>query len=107
MRVHPQKPNLTICEVDVGNERQYQVVCGAKNLVNGAKVIFALPNAMLFNGKKISKMNFAGIRSAGMICAIDELLPFQAPTNDIVLLPSSAQIGDQNPLQYVPAADIV
>lgn len=107
LRVHPQKPNLTICEVDVGNERQYQVVCGAKNLVNGAKVIFALPNAMLFNGKKISKMNFAGIRSAGMICAIDELIPFQAPTNDIVLLPSSAQIGDQNPLQYVPAADIV
>ncbi len=107
LKPHPQKTNLTVCQVDTGLHGQYQVVCGAQNLTLHAKVIFALPKAILFNGIKISKANFAGMRSNGMICALDELIPFQSRTNQIVILPSSAELGSLNPLQYLTLADVI
>ena len=103
---HPKRSNLTVCQVTTG-KTEYQVICGAKNLGLNRKVIFALPNARLFNGRKITKMNFAGIRSSGMICALDEIIPFQVSTPEIVLLSTTAEVGNRNPCQYLPAADLI
>ena len=65
---HPDSEKLNICMVDLGNET-VQIVCGAKNVDAGQKVIVAKIGATLPGGIKIEKAKLRGIESNGMICA--------------------------------------
>lgn len=79
VKPHPDADKLVICDVDTGNSETSQIVCGAPNVETGQKVPVAtvgsvlpepLPDGSPF---KIRKAKIRGQKSAGMICAEDEL----------------------------------
>ncbi len=107
LKPHPTKNQLTICQVLVNENEKYQVICGATNLKINLKIVFAKPKAILFNQKKITKANFAGVRSEGMICALYEVMPDQKVSNEIIVLPQNAQNGDSEPLKYLHFDDVI
>ena len=51
---HPDSDHLNVCMVDIGNS-VVQIVCGAKNVKEGLKVIVALPGAVLPGNFEIKK----------------------------------------------------
>jgi len=69
---HPQADRLTVCTVDVGNEK-LTAICGAPNAKPGLIVFFAKVGAVLANGTKLKKAKIRGVESFGMILAEDEL----------------------------------
>lgn len=70
--MHPDSDHLHVCQVDVG-DKTTQIVCGAKNVREGIKVIVALPGAILPGDFEIKKSKIRGVESNGMICALFEL----------------------------------
>ncbi len=69
---HPDADKLSLCQVNVGQE-VLQIICGASNVAEGAKVPVALPGSTLPNGTKIKKAKLRGVESNGMICSVQEL----------------------------------
>jgi phenylalanyl-tRNA synthetase beta chain len=70
---HPDADRLQLTKVDVGEERPFQIVCGAWNFGAGAKVAVALPGATLPNGLTLERRKLRGQVSEGMILAEDEV----------------------------------
>jgi len=70
---HPHADRLQLTKVDVGEDRPYQIVCGAWNFGAGAKVAVALPGATLPNGLTLERRKLRGEVSEGMILAEDEV----------------------------------
>lgn len=69
---HPDSDHLHVCKVNVGKEI-VQIVCGAKNVRKGIKVIVALPGCILPGDFEIKSGKIRGQESNGMICALFEL----------------------------------
>lgn len=70
---HPGADRLQLTKVDVGEDRPYQIVCGAWNFGAGATVAVALPGATLANGLTLERRKLRGETSEGMILAEDEV----------------------------------
>ncbi len=71
---HPDSDHLSVCDVDIGDDENYQIVCGAPNVKAGIKVPIAKVGATLDNGSfKIKKAKLRGVPSKGMICSGKEL----------------------------------
>lgn len=96
---HPDADHLHICQIDVGEEAPYQIVCGAPNIAEGQNVIVALPSARIAGNVKIKKAKMRGVESRGMVCALQEIgfpekvVPKEF-TNGIYVLPKEAKPGD-------------
>src|SRR5690348_12978470 len=72
---HPKSRNpLWIHLVDLGGGKLEQIVAGAPNAVPGSLVPVALPGTTTPSGKPVRDAVMADYRSAGMLCASDELL---------------------------------
>ena len=69
---HPDAEKLNVCQVNVGEEENLQIVCGAPNVDAGQYVIVAKVGAKL-PGIKIKKAKLRGVESQGMICSLSEL----------------------------------
>jgi len=89
---HPNADRLRVCMVDVGQEQQLQIVCGASNARAGLKVAVALVDAVLPNGMQIKKAALRGVESTGMLCSIVEL-GLAENSQGILELPTDAPIG--------------
>jgi phenylalanyl-tRNA synthetase beta chain len=70
---HPNADRLQLCRVDVGEDRPYQIVCGAWNFGAGAKVAVALPGSTIAGGLTLERRKLRGETSEGMILAEDEI----------------------------------
>lgn len=74
---HPNADRLKLTQVNVGEGKPLQIVCGAPNVAKGQKVPVALVGTTLFDDKgqpwKIKKGKIRGEASHGMICAEDEI----------------------------------
>ncbi len=70
---HPDSDHLWICEIDVGGERNLQIVTGAQNLSEGDIVPVALNNSVVAGGHKITTGKLRGVNSEGMLCSLGEL----------------------------------
>ncbi|PYZ97273.1 phenylalanine--tRNA ligase subunit beta [Alteribacter lacisalsi] len=70
---HPDADKLKVCQVDVGEEENVQIVCGAKNVGKGQYVPVAKVGARLPGDFKIKKAKLRGQVSQGMICSLQEL----------------------------------
>ncbi len=70
---HPNSDHLHVCTVDVGQGEPLQVVCGAPNVFQGARVCCALVGAQLPGDIKIKKGKIRGVESFGMLCSGTEL----------------------------------
>ena len=94
---HPDADKLSLCKVYDGQDH-YQVVCGAANVAQGQKIIFAKIGAVLPGNFKIKAAKLRGVDSQGMICSAKEigipqelLLPSQK--EGILELDQSAPLG--------------
>ncbi|WP_461810919.1 phenylalanine--tRNA ligase subunit beta [Faecalimonas sp.] len=78
---HPDADKLVVCQVNVGEEI-VQIVTGAKNVFEGAKIPVVLDGGRVAGGHdgkktpggvKIKKGKLRGVESFGMMCSIEEL----------------------------------
>jgi len=101
LQQHPNADRLTLATLDIGNEN-ITVVCGAKNLLEGQRVVFAKPGARLIdpeNGRHevLKVVRIRGIESAGMICSKRELGLGEDHTGILILdkgAPTGAPLSD-------------
>ena len=105
--LHPDSDHLHICQVNVGDKDNFQIVCGAPNVREGIKVIVALPGALLPGDFVIKKSKLRGVESNGMICALYELgleeKTDEAYSRGIEELGSDAVVGS-DPIVYLGLA---
>src|SRR4051812_40168502 len=89
---HPNADRLQLTKVDVGEDRPYQIVCGAWNFGAGATVAVALPGATVANGLTLERRKLRGEVSEGMILAEDEI-DLGADHDGIMVLDDSLEPG--------------
>lgn len=70
---HPNSDKLSVTKVDDGSGELLDVVCGAQNIVVGAKYPFARTGTVMPAGIKIEKRKIRGETSNGMLCSAREL----------------------------------
>ena len=80
---HPDADKLVVCQVNVGQDEDIQIVTGAPNVFEGAIVPVVLDGGRVAGGHdgspnpeggiKIKKGKLRGVPSAGMMCSIEEL----------------------------------
>ena len=109
---HPNADKLSVCQVNVGGEDGVvQIVCGAKNVAAGQKIIVAKPGAVLPGNFKIKKSKLRGEESNGMCCSLKELgieqkLVPQAYADGIFVCADDAPVG-MDALEYLKFHDTV
>lgn len=116
---HPDADKLVICKVNVGSET-LQIVTGAPNVFEGAKVPVVLDGGRVAGGHdgtktpggiKIKKGKLRGVESSGMMCSIEELgsnremFP-DAPENGLYIFDEDAPVGE-NAVAYLGLDDSV
>lgn len=93
---HPGADRLNLTRVNIGNDTELQIVCGAPNVAKGQKVIVATEGATLHPIKgeafTIRKGKIRGELSQGMICAEDEI-GLGKGHDGIMVLPEDATTG--------------
>ena len=77
VKPHPNADKLRVCEVNIG-ETVVEIVCGGVNLIEGHRVVVALPGAKVrWHGEgdlvEITESTLRGVKSFGMICGVDEV----------------------------------
>src|SRR3989338_1372059 len=77
VKPHPNADKLRVTEVDIGST-VVEIVCGGSNLIEGHKVVVALPGARVrWHGEgdlvEITESTLRGVKSFGMICGVDEV----------------------------------
>ncbi len=73
---HPDADKLSLTKVEIGGERDLDIVCGAPNVSAGQMVVVATVGTTLYKGEKsltLKKVKIRGEISEGMICAEDEI----------------------------------
>lgn len=95
---HPNADKLSLCQVNDGKET-LSVVCGAPNVAEEQKVVFAKVGAILPGNFIITKAKIRGEVSFGMICAEDEI-GISEDHEGIMVLADDTKLG-------VPIADIL
>ena len=83
---HPNADKLSVCTVSTG-EDSLKVICGARNVERGQKVVFAPVGSIIPKGNIKLKAKIRGVESSGMICAEDELLLSEDHSGIMVLDP--------------------
>lgn len=68
---HPNAEKLSLCRVHA--DKEYQVVCGAPNVMAGKKYPFATIGTVMPGGLEIKPIKLRGIESCGMLCSAKEL----------------------------------
>jgi len=84
---HSNADTLVVCQVDVGDGDEKEIVCGGSNLTVGMRVAVARPGSMVrWHGEgdliELKKAKVRGVESYGMICSSSEiglfdLFPFE------------------------------
>ncbi len=117
---HPDADKLVVCQVTTGSET-LQIVTGAPNVREGAKVIVVLPGGKVCGthaqgkatpgGVVIKPGKLRGVESVGMMCSIEELgsttdMYPDAAEDGIYLLPDDAPLGE-DAIAYLSLDDVV
>jgi phenylalanyl-tRNA synthetase beta chain len=94
MEPHPKADRLAVCQVDAGEGKPRQIVCGATNMKVGDLVPAALPGArppaMDF---EIAEREMRGVRSEGMLCSSTELGQPKQSVDGLWILPAGLTLG--------------
>lgn len=103
---HPDADKLVVCQVNIGTE-SVQIVTGAQNVFEGAKVPVVLDGGRVAGGHdgsktpggiKIKKGKLRGVESFGMMCSIEEMgsttdfYP-EAPEDGIYIFSDDVEVG--------------
>ena len=117
---HPDAEKLVICQVDIGKPDLLQIVTGAPNVFEGAKVPVVLDGGRVAGGHdgsrtpggiKIKKGKLRGVESYGMMCSIEELGASRemfpdAPENGLYIMKDDAVVGE-SAVSYLGLDDTV
>ncbi|WP_431231738.1 phenylalanine--tRNA ligase subunit beta [Mycolicibacterium psychrotolerans] len=87
------KKPIRACKVDVGEETDRDIVCGATNFAVGDLVVVALPGTTLPGDFHIASRKTYGRLSDGMICSTAELGLGADHSGILVLPPDTAEPG--------------
>jgi len=89
---HPDADRLTVCKVETAGET-VQVICGAPNVREGMKGVFA-PVGSYVPGidLKLKKAKIRGVESQGMLCSEREMM-ISDEHDGIIELPEDAPVG--------------
>ncbi|ERI90797.1 phenylalanine--tRNA ligase, beta subunit [Clostridiales bacterium oral taxon 876 str. F0540] len=91
---HPDAEKLVICQLDVAQGEELQIVTGANNMKVGDVVPVALHGSSLPNGLKIKKGKLRGIVSNGMMCSEEELgIAGEEQVHGLMILPNDTPVG--------------
>ena len=89
---HPNADKLKVTQVDAGEGKLRQIVCGAQNYKVGDKVPCCLPGTELPGGFTIGETVMRKVESRGMLAAASEIgLP--EGENGLLILPPDSEIG--------------
>ena len=70
---HPNADRLSITQIDLGENENFTIVCGAPNVKKGQKVVVAKPGTTIYpknnSSFEIKNAKIRGQESFGMICA--------------------------------------
>ncbi|MGM0509062.1 MAG: phenylalanine--tRNA ligase subunit beta [Fusobacteriota bacterium] len=102
---HPNADKLTLCQVNVGEDENLSIICGAPNHREGDKVAVAKVGAELPGGFKIKKAKIRGVQSVGMICSGKEL-GISEDSDGVIILDKEAPIGEELK-KYLDIDDVV
>lgn len=116
---HPDADKLVVCQVNIGTET-IQIVTGAPNVFEGAKVPVVLDGGRVAGGHdgsktpggiKIKKGKLRGVVSNGMMCSIEELgsntdMYPESPEEGIYIFPEDAEVG-ANAVKALGLDDVV
>ena len=84
--------HLHLCKVDIKDE-VLQIVCGAKNVCEGAKVVVAMIGCLMPDSTLIKEGTLKGYKSYGMLCSKRELgIPCEE-VRGLYLLDDSYEVG--------------
>lgn len=87
--------HLHLCKVDIKDE-ELQIVCGAKNVKEGALVVVAMVGTIMNDGSFINKGQLKGYDSYGMLCSKRELnIPTEEVRGLLLLDSNEYKIGDK------------
>tara|TARA_Y100001970_G_scaffold290878_1_gene426082 strand:+ start:358 stop:2766 length:2409 start_codon:yes stop_codon:yes gene_type:complete len=71
---HPNADRLKICDVDIGQQNNVKVVCGAHNANKDLLTVYAGPGSIIpKNNMKLAVSKIRGVTSYGMLCSESEL----------------------------------
>lgn len=87
------KKPIRFCHVDVGENKDREIVCGASNFVAGDLIVAALPGTTLPGDFAIAARKTYGRTSDGMICSAAELGLGADHSGILVLPPGTADPG--------------
>jgi phenylalanyl-tRNA synthetase beta chain len=87
------KKPVRACLVDVGEDQQREIICGATNFAVSDLVVVALPGTTLPGGLTIAARKTYGRNSDGMICSAAELGLGADHSGILVLPPGTAEPG--------------
>ena len=90
---HPNADKLSLCEVDIGDGSNLQIICGAPNVRKDLKVAVATVGSVLPNGLKIKRAKLRGVESNGMLCSESEM-GISDSHEGIIELDLAAALGD-------------
>lgn len=89
---HPNAERLRTCTATLADGSTRAIVCGAKNLKDGLKVVLALPGAVIpATGNILKKSKIRGVPSEGMLCSLEEL-GMAAESDGIIELPEDTPL---------------
>ena len=86
------KKPIRYCQVEVGEDKPRNIICGARNFTEGDKVVVALPGCRLPGGFEIGARKTYGKISEGMICSVAEL-GIGDDHSGILVLPGDERVG--------------
>ena len=89
---HPNADKLVLCQVDVGEPEELQIVCGAPNVRVGMLAPVATIGATLPIGLTIKSAKLRGEVSQGMLCSEKEL-GFSEEAAGLMELPTDVSVG--------------
>ncbi|OYQ81399.1 phenylalanine--tRNA ligase subunit beta [Ignatzschineria sp. F8392] len=89
---HPDADRLRVAQVNVGDEKLLQIVCGAPNVAVGIKVPTALVGATLPGNFKIKDAKLRGVASSGMLCSAKEL-GVNEDASGLMILDPQTEVG--------------
>lgn len=92
VRKHENADRLRVTEVDIGTGELIQIVCGAPNVAEGARVPCATIGAVLPGDFRIKPTKMRGVESNGMLCSGKEL-GIPDDVDGLLLLPADAPVG--------------
>lgn len=91
---HPDADRLNVCQVNIGQEEEIQIVTAATNMKEQDIVPVALHKSILADGTEIKKGKMRGVVSNGMFCSEEELgIAGDEPVHGLMILPSDAPLG--------------